>query len=75
MTQTPEKVIQINTDANILASIQECDNYIIIGTKDDGMNLTYAYDIKEDISWLEMALFLGYMEMIKNRIQCTGGCE
>lgn len=77
MTQSgkTEKVIQINTEANAVSDILKCDNYLMIGTKDSGLTLSYAYDIREDLSWLEMALFLGYIELVKDRIMCKGGCD
>jgi len=76
MTQQTKtsKIIKISTGRSAVAEMDESDNHLFISTKDDGETISYSYDFKEELSWKELALFLGYIEIVKNRVMCTGGC-
>ena len=77
MTQ-PEKtskITKISTGRSAVAEMDEADNHLFISTKNNGETISYSYEFKEDLSWKELALFLGYMELVRDRIMCQGGCE
>ena len=74
MTQTPEKVIKIQDSRTAVSELDQSENHIFIATRDGGETLSYSFDVKGDANWLEMALLLGYIELVKDRITCVGGC-
>jgi hypothetical protein len=75
MTQTQTKVTKLNTARAAVAEMDEAENHLFISSKDNGETISYSYEFKEDLSWKELALFLGYMELVRDRIMCQGDCD
>jgi hypothetical protein len=64
-----KKVIQLSTPkTDLIEVIEDCDNFLFVGSNGKEVSFAYDFGTKEDFSWLSMVLLLECMKIADDQM-------